>query len=203
MTTDEQKQKMWDTCTSFADTARSNYLADGLLQPVLAVIGRVSLIAKMRGGTDDMPNQFAQALYRLAPLVRPVMVVTVVETWHKSFPIGTERTLARGELERMHAAGDAAVKTALVTTAWAHDDDTAIAMVMDREEAPGEFARATFPGLQEGHMSDCVLGSWRDGLRDFDAAVSGLDDIDPEKLPPLIMMAIETAGTVDYATIHG
>jgi hypothetical protein len=85
----------------------------------------------------DIANEL---LARIASLLDVTLAVLVTEAWARSFPKGTHPDgLARGELERMKAAGDDQVRTDIVVVAT--DGLEHITRTADAETKIDEVAR--------------------------------------------------------------
>jgi hypothetical protein len=79
-------------------------------------------------------------LARIASLLDVTLAVLITEAWGKSFPKGTApKNMARGELERMKAAGDDQVRTDIVVVAT--DGLEYVTRMADAETKIDEIAR--------------------------------------------------------------
>lgn len=152
----------------YAEGARQNYEAHGNVSPMVALCCDTKVVMVMaHGETHDQPFQFGGIVATLAGRLQPHTIVTVAEVWKKEIPAPTEEdgrramdNIKRGDLGRMHAAGDTTIVTALMVNAWRLDEAKSYT-VIDTVRGEKNYERYESEGLQEGHMADMVLSAWR------------------------------------------
>lgn len=139
-----------DVAEQLYGLACDEYVADGGTRPYVACHGpfRVALGAPDGDGRDAV-EWAAGAAFTLGAVVGATIVGMVSEAWMREWRVDdAPEHLARGELERRHAEGDAKVETSIVTvaasrlgdTAWilgqAHLDEVGTRRVERRRDAP-------------------------------------------------------------------
>jgi ribonucleotide monophosphatase NagD (HAD superfamily) len=145
-----------------AEQAKETYLADGHLVPVLMFRNGDREVTAMLRVEDNMPDVVALVGGAIGAIVRPQYLVLVSETWSKQFRAADGENLdparlppvERGQLGRMHEAGDTDVHTSILVSAWDMVDlNHSLTILQDADEG---FRREEIPGPGAGAIADAI-----------------------------------------------
>jgi hypothetical protein len=147
---------------SFSEAARKNYEQDGELVPIISLRGGNKDCIIMMQLENNAPQAVGVVLAGFGALLKPQYAVFVSETWSKSFktPDGKNYDPARpppvtrGQLAKMHEAGDMTVHTSLLVSAWDLVDLSHSVTIL--QDADDGFRREDIPGPGNGAVADMV-----------------------------------------------
>lgn len=149
--------------------ARLLFMEDGEVEPIVAFHGGpTDLLVQLMPNEKFHPSDQAVAVcFSFATVIEATHVVAVNETWMKRFVVEEDKfSLERGDLERMHKAGDPAVHTALLVIVGdlRHHEDSVVA-TRDVEEAESEKWDTEELHLGSGSYLDRLLAAWDHGKK--------------------------------------
>lgn len=137
----------------FSKNAVKLYEDDGEVRPVVVFRGGEREVIAFVNLENNAPQVVVMTIGVLNPLVKARYAVFVSETWMRSFDRDATHP-ERGELAKMHEAGDTTVHTALLTAAWDLETPTeSFTIMLDTDD---DMRRSEIEGVGLGQIAEAV-----------------------------------------------